>query len=343
MPRRAEHNRSPSRPSITSVAVRAGVSIATVSRVMNGVANKASAETTERVRRTIAEFGYRPTSAGRDLRQRRSRLVALLAANLTNPAMAAIAAAAENALRQEGLVMVLCDTHDRPELQDEYLQEMHAHMARAIVLLGAVASPVLARMRSANEALLFVTRRCPNDPDAPFIGIDNRRAGADIADHFADRGFRHAAVIHGPIFSSATAERLAGFRERACERDLAVPDTAVLTATGVDHLEIGYRAMETLLHRRKRPRAVFCASDLIAFGAHRKAMEAGIAVPQATMIFGFDDSPLNDWVAPWLSSVRVPYDRYGPAIVAATKVLLTGETAICTVLPHRLVVRQGGA
>lgn len=327
------------RPSIASVAARAGVSIATVSRVMNGVANKASPETSERVRRAIAELGYRPITAGRDLRQQRSRLVALLASNLANPAMTAIAAAAEKALRPEGLVLVLCDTHDQPELQDEYLEAMHAHLASAIVLLGAVASPRLSAMRRDGEKLLFVTRRCPDDRDSPFIGIDNAKAGADIADMIADRALRRVAVIHGPLFSSATAERLAGFKTRARRRRLALPDVAVMTAEGVDHLEIGYRAMGRLLERRERPEALFCASDLIAFGAHRRAVEAGLAIPRDLMIVGFDDSPMNDWVAPWLSSVRVPYESYGPAIVDAVKRLLAGDTRIRTVLPHRLVMR----
>ncbi len=147
--------------SIKAVAALAGVSIATVSRVVNGVANKASAETVARVRAAIAELDYRPTSAGRALRQQTSRLVAVLAANLANPTMAAIAASAETALRERGLVMVLCDTHDRPELQDEYLREMQAQQACAIVLLAAVDSPMLAAMREGPTPLIFVNRRDP--------------------------------------------------------------------------------------------------------------------------------------------------------------------------------------
>ncbi len=122
--------------SIVTVAAQAGVSIATVSRVMNGVAGGASPATAERVRQAAAALGYRPLSVGRTLRQKRSRLVALLAANLANPAMTAMAASIETALRRKGLVMVLCDTHDRPELQDEYLLEMRAQLVCATVLRG---------------------------------------------------------------------------------------------------------------------------------------------------------------------------------------------------------------
>jgi len=340
MPRRPDA-RHPKRPaSIASVAARAGVSIATVSRVMNGVAKKASEETTDRVRRAVTDLDYRPMSAGRDLRQRRSRVVALLAANLANPAMAGIAAAAEAALRAHGLVMVVCDSHDRAELQDEYLLEMRAQRARATVLLGVVASPTLTSLQRAGEPLLFVSRRCPAAPQAPFVGIDNRSAGAEVADFFASRGLRDVAAIHGPLTSSVTADRIAGFRDRAQARSIALDESAIVSVTGIDHLEIGYRGMERLLARQPRPVGLFCASDLIAFGAHRKATESGLSVPGELTIVGFDDSPLNDWVAPWLSSVRVPYDRYGPAIVEAMSAMLDGQRSISTLLPHRLVIRD---
>ena len=196
---------SPGRVSIGTVAARAGVSIATVSRVVNGVANKAGPDTAERVWAAVRALGYRPLSVGRALRQRQSRLVALIAANLANPAMAAIAASAEAALRHAGLVMVLCDNHDRPDLQDEYLLEMRAQLARATVLLGAVASPQLKAMTAAGEALLFVNRRNPAARDAPFVGIDNRRAGADVADFMLARG-------HRPARHPARRPRLLGHR-----------------------------------------------------------------------------------------------------------------------------------
>jgi LacI family transcriptional regulator len=338
MSQRHPTDRRPGQPSIAAVAARAGVSIATVSRVVNGVANKASAATAERVRAAIRELGYRPFSAGRDLRQRSSRIVALLTANLANPAMAAIAAAAEAALRAEGLVMVLCDTHDRPELQDEYLLAMRAQRARAMVLLGAVASPVLARMQQEREALVFVSRRSPHGA-APFVGIDNRLAGIEVARHLVARGCANLAVVHGNLASSATAERLAGFRAEARRLGAAPKRRAILSGRGGDHLRIGYEAMGRLLALDRRPDGLFCTSDLIAFGAHRRALEAGVDAPRDLVIVGFDDSPLNDWVAPWLTSVRVPYDSFGPAIARTIAGPPDADAAADIILPHLLVAR----
>lgn len=331
------------RASIATVAAEAGVSIATVSRIVNGIANKASPATTARVRAAIAALDYRPMGAGAALRQRRSRLVALLAANLANPSMAAIAAAAEVALREAGTIMVLCDTHDAPALQDEYLLEMRAQLAQAIVLLGAVPSPKLCAFRGAGEPLVFVNRHCPGDDEGPFVGIDNRAAGAAVADLFIARGIArsaaHVAAIHASMTSSATADRIAGFRSGLTKRGIALDPATLATEDSPDHLQIGYRAMARLLSGRRRPRGVFCASDLIAYGAARCARERGLAVPSDVLIVGFDDNPLNDWVAPWLTSVRVPYERYGAAIVEALQSIRAGGPPASIILPHVLVQR----
>ena len=320
--------------SIAAVARQAGVSIATVSRVVNGVTNKTSEATVERVREAVKALGYRPMGAGRSLRNRRSRLVAVLAANLANPSMAAIAAVTEVALRRAGFVMVLCDTHDQAELQDEYLLEMRAQYACGFVLLGAVASPALESFQVSGEPLIFVNRNGPTGTQC-HVGIDNLTAGADVARWFASLGREPAALIHGRLSSSATADRVSGFTEQARVLGLALRPVAAAGLGVDDHLEIGYQAMLEHLAARTPPRCVFCTSDLIAYGAHRAVRERGLD-PQADVIFvGFDDSPLNPWIAPWLNAVRVPYAAYGEAIVQA----LTGRARPVR-LAHELIIRS---
>jgi len=317
---------TPARPAtLRDVAQAAGVSIATASRVLNGITGKATAETIARVQAAAARHAYRPLAAARDLRTGSSRLVAVLAPNLANPTMAAIAASIEDALRQDGLGLVLCDTHDEAQGQDRAIAEMRALSPRALVLLGAVASPGLAALRRAGEPVLFVARRCPGEKAAPFIGIDDHRAGRDVAQRMIADGAARLAIIHGPLFSSATAERLAGFRA-ACGARLG--ETDVLTAAGLDHFTIGAAAAQVLLRREARPDGVMCTSDLLAFAVHRVLEEAGGPMPA---IWGFDGGPLNAWVAPWLRSVGLPYAAFG----AAVRHWLNGGPA-GAVLPHRL-------
>lgn len=328
------HNASP--PPIGAVAARAGVSIATVSRVVNGVRNKASPATIARVQEAVDALAYRPASAGRALRERRSRLVAVLAPNLANPAMAAIAASIERALRPHGLVMVACDTRDDPDIQDEYLAEMRAHRVRATVLLGAVRS-----RRLFDEApLLFVGRRHPGR-SAPFIGIDNRQAGIDAARFFIDRGIRVMGMLHGAATSSATAERVEGFRTHLADQGHPLPPDRILTLPGREHTEIGLLGAPGLLTREPGRVGVFCSSDLIAYGAHRALLALGLRVPQDVTLLGFDDNPLNDWLAPWLSSIQVPFAAFGAAVAAAIERLGNGDAVEDTILPHRLIVRDG--
>ncbi|MBV8912700.1 MAG: LacI family DNA-binding transcriptional regulator [Acetobacteraceae bacterium] len=326
--------RNASTSPIAAVAARAGVSIATVSRVINGVPNKATADTIRRVQEAVAALSYRPISAGRALRERRSRLVAVLAPNLANPAMAAIAASIEGALRGAGLVMVVCDTHDDPAIQDEYLAEMRAQRARAAVLLGAVASPGLDAMPQ-DLPLLFVGRRRPGRL-GPYIGIDNRLAGTDAANFFLERGLRVLGVLHGAMTSSATAERVTAFCDRLAQSGHRLPRSRVRTRSDAHHAEIGLLEAPELLRGACASAGIFCSSDLIAYGAHR-ALEARRA---RVTILGFDDNPLNDWLAPWLSSIQVPFPAFGPAVATALANFEHGETVADVILPHRLIARR---
>lgn len=318
--------------SIQQVAEHAGVSIATVSRVLNGVNKKFSKATSEKVMSAVASLGYRATGAGSALRRGQSRLVAVLASNMTNPAMAAIAAGTEVALRKAGYVMVLCDTHDVPSLQDEYLREMRAQYARGLVLLGAVESPQLKIELESSQRIVFVNRRSPiKTQQERFVGIDNRAAGREIVDWCRSKKFKHLALIHGDLKSSATRERVEGFVDQCKQLGFQFSKTQSLTRKNEDHLHIGLSCMEKLLSRQKSIDAVFCTSDLIAYGAHRYIHEKRSDLLNQLHLIGFDRSPMNDWIAPWLHSIRVPYENFGDAIVNA----LESEDGIQVLLPHQ--------
>jgi len=319
-------------PSIQAVADRAGVSVATVSRVLNGIEARYSQETSRKVHAAIEALGYRPASAGRTLRRGESHVVAVLAANLANPAMAAMAASAEKALRGGGYLMALCDTQDDPAIQDEYILEAQSQRAAAIVFLAAVESPGLEAVRGGEGRIVFVNRRDPGSVGHPFVGIDNLAAGRDAAARLADAGCRRIGLIHGDLRSSATAER----REGVMARLAAVPGMRIETVEGRgSHLELGSSGAATVLSRMPDVDGLCCLSDLIAFGAARQLRENGRAVPGEVMLVGFDGAPLNAWLAPWLTSVHIPYDAFGPAIMTALSGA-NGPKGLEIVLPHAL-------
>ena len=326
-------NRDGAPVSLAEVAQAAGVSVSTVSRVVNGLTHRAGRQTAARVMEEVERLGYRPNLSARSLRRRESRIVAMLSPNLDNPAMAAIAASTEAALRDAGYVMILCDTHDRADLQDEYLEAMRAQMARGYVLVSAVASPGLAAAMRRGDALVFVNRRNPMGAGA-FVGADNRGIGADAAESLAARGLDHAATLAPERSSSTIAERLAGFKERWRALGRSAPRLA--RADGPDHLAIGAAAIDRLLAAGGWPQALFCPSDLIAYAVYRRACADGREIPRDCLVIGVDGNALNHWIAPWLASYEIPYKSFGSAVVEALMARWDGRAGGDRILPHRL-------
>jgi LacI family transcriptional regulator len=343
-PRQRPHG-NVSRVAISEVARRAGVSIATVSRVVNGITNKTSPSTIARVKAAIEELGYRPSQAGSALRSGRSRLIALLIPDTTNAYNGAVAASVETAMRGGGHVMIVCNTGEDPDLQDDYLLEMRSHLVSGLVLFTAVPSPVLKRFVQEGEPVVFVNRRSPVGIEAPFVGIDDHRAGREVAEHFLHRGYRPIGILHGPLYSSATADRFHGFREGLAEKGVLVADEHV---RGLDTSELSecYRVASELLAVRPRPRAIFCTNDMRAFGAYRRCLELGLSVPDDVALFGFDDNPLNEYIAPWLNTVRLPYALVGAAVRSCFEQIWSAgssEPPPQIILPYELVLRDGSS
>ncbi|MDU0339030.1 LacI family DNA-binding transcriptional regulator [Bosea rubneri] len=319
--------------SLATVAADAGVSVATVSRIVNGKNGRASAETVARVEEVIARLGYRPNPVGRALKRRASRVVAMLSPNLDNPAMAAIAVSTEAALRDAGYVMILCDTHDRAELQDDYLRAMRGQYVAGYVMVGALRSRGLEEAIGRGDPMVFVARHNPLGGGA-YVGIDNRAAGADAADFLLAQGIDRPAVLMAAQNASSTAERAEGFIARLVAR--GVPDEAIRRASvpGLSHVEVGYAAASSLVREGDWPRGLFCVSDMIAYGAYRLACESGVRVPQDCMLVGVDGNAINAWIAPWLTSIRVPYENFGRHVVDQLRSLWGGAATAEIRVPH---------
>lgn len=317
------------------MAAHAGVSIATVSRIVNGEQKRASAETIARVEASIKAVGYHPNQLGRALRRRESKLVAMLISNLDNPVMAAIAASTEFALRQAGYVMILCDTHDRADLQDEYLNAMRSQVVHGYVMVACQPSEGLRDFVERGAPMVFSNRRSPFG-DCAFVGIDNAQAGADVADHLLDAGITDLGAAFPQRGSSASRDRVRGFCDRAAARGVPAGAIRLVDGPGLSHMEIGYAAAGGFRGRGAWPRGLLCVSDQLAYGVYRAATEAGVRVPDDCRIVGIDGNPINRWIASWLSSVEVPYQDVGPRVVELLNDLWGGQAPREILLPYRL-------
>lgn len=323
--------------SLATVAAKAGVSIATVSRIVNGETRRASPETLARVQEAIKTVGYHPNQLGRALRNRESRLVAMLAPNLDNPVMATIAASTEAALREAGYTMILCDTHDRPDLQDDYLNAMRSQVVQGYVMVASQPSAGLQEFVDRGAPMVFVSRRSPFG-ECAFLGPDNIAAGAAAADYLLGRGIEAPAVVFPSRGSSTTRERVKGFCDRAVARGVPLAQIRQAEAPGISHLEIGYAAAAHFAAAKAWPRGAMCISDQVAYGVHRLARESGVQVPHDCELVGIDGNPINAWLAPWLTSVGIPHQDFGPGIVDLLLSLWGGEPPREHLMPHRIMV-----
>lgn len=321
-------------PTIHDVARLSGVSTATVSRYFSGKLNVILPQTVERVREAARTLGYTPSQIGRSLRLADSRVVVMLVPDATNFFTADVAASVESALQGIGLSMVLGNTAETAEKQDQLLADAQGLRARAIILQGAIDTPRLREIATQHRNVVFVNRRPAPGIASPYVGIDNFKAGLAVGKHFVERGYTNCVAIHGPRHYPGSSERLEGFLKGLGSRKPIFQFECPFT------MEAGYQQGQLLLADRSQRFAVFCANDMIAYGLYRVAREKGLRVPQDIVIFGFDDNRVNSWLAPWLSTIKVPAFDFGPAVVELIKKAGSGMPEKRVILPFEMIIRD---
>lgn len=322
---------------IVDVASRSGVSTATVSRVFSGKIDRVASQTVKRVNDAAGALGYTPSEIGRSLRLATTKVVVLLVPDATNDFCADVAISLEQALKVIGLSMVLANTGEDPQRQDELLAAAEGLRPYAIILLGAIETPKLAEIARSSTRIIFVNRRPPPAIEALFVGIDNEAAGRRVAEYFLEKRYSDCAIIHGPRSYSASRGRLVGFTSYLVEH--GVDPGSIRQIESALTMEAGYAHGISLLHSGKPPRAVFCGNDMIAYGIHRASVELGVRIPEDFAICGFDDNRVNDWLAPWLTTVHIPALEFGPAVVS---LLSSGENEKHreVILPFSMTIRK---
>lgn len=320
-------------PTVHDVARLSGVSTATVSRYFGGKAKALAPETLANVRRAAETLGYTPSEIGRSLRLARSRVVVMLVPDATNTFTTDVATSVEEALNGYELSMVLANSAEDPDRQDRLLMDAHGLRARAIILQGAIDTPQLRIMAARQENMIFVNRRPAPGIVAPYVGVDNFAAGLAVGRYFIERGYENVVAISGPHQSSGSSERLEGFLAGLGKKKPVFQFESQFTMEG------GYQIGRKLLAGRRRY-TVFCGNDMIAYGLHRAATERGLNVPEDLLIFGFDDNRMNDWLAPWLSTVQVSAADFGPAIAKLIGSPSQEDKGASFILPFQLKLRK---
>jgi len=331
--------REPRRVTLAELAERAGVSIATASKVLNGRGDVAAA-TRARVEGLLAEHGYRPRGASAS----KSPLVELVFHELQSAWSIEIIRGVEDVVGSHGMSVALTQSGTRHAPAEDWLEAVIQRRPSGIIL---VFSELPAPMRAAlgTRGIPFVIIDPAGDPpaDVPSVASANWNGGLVATRHLIELGHRRIAAITGPDDMMCSHARLDGYRSAMTAAGLPIDDAWV--RFGDFHLEGGGRHAAELLDLPEPPTAIFAGSDLQALGVYDVARQRGIRIPDELAVVGYDDIPLAEWVSPRITTVLQPLAEMGRE--AARLALRLAEGPIAPTprieLATRLVVRESTA
>jgi LacI family repressor for deo operon, udp, cdd, tsx, nupC, and nupG len=331
-------------PNIYEVAKRAGVSTATVSRVLSRP-QVVAPETRRRVLHAVKAMAYAPNSAAKNLRTLRSGKLLVTVPDLSNPFFSLILQGIEDAAHREGQAVLFGDTQHDEKREERYAMMLQRKEADGLIFLGHHLPKVASDMvRAAAPGCAPVVNGCEFNPRLriPSVHIDNAAAGSEAMDHLYSLGHRRIGIVTGPMVSPLCRDRLRGATTRA-RAEGAEHDFVVMH--GDFSIESGAIAGERLFERAERPTAVFCFNDEMAIGVLQAARRRLLRVPQDVSIVGFDDIRFARHMDPPLTTIAQPMREIGEATVRLLLDILSGkmtEPASVT-LPHSLIVRGSTA
>ncbi|MGR6429813.1 LacI family DNA-binding transcriptional regulator [Rhizobium sp. PAMB 3174] len=289
-------------PTVKDVAVEAGVSVGTVSRVLAGEAAVKPA-LRDKVNEAISTLGYRPNVMARALRTSKTDVIGLIVPDITNPFFGQMAASAEIAASEHKHSLMLGSSHNDHAAERSHMLAFLDRSVRGIIVVAASDSPA-SRLKS-SVPIISLDRRFGS---YPLVSTNHAQAAALVADHLFELGHRRIAYISGPVDTEAGRARRDGFVNRIN----ALGDTIDLEIFyGKFDYESGEAVARKLLSRPagKRPTAIAAASDQQAIGALRAARDLGIDIPRELSVTGFDDIHLANLVVPRLTTVHQPTDE----------------------------------
>jgi len=319
---------------IRTVAAAAGVSIATVSRVLKtpDVVTKA---TRDKVLAAVEATGYRPNALASGLRRAKSDNIVVVVPFIQNPFFSGVIQGIEGVAFAEGYQVLLGESQNDQKRLDSYAGMLRSKTADGLILLGAALPSQLAD----GTPLVLACEYFP-DHRIPAIHIDNEAAAREATRHLLSLGHRRIGKIAGPLGNPLSRDRVAGYRAALERAGIAYEEDLVVE--GAFDVQSGHAAMSRLLDLGTPPTAVFSSSDEMAIGALKAAREHRLRVPEDLSLVGFDGIRFADFCDPPLTTMVQPTVEIGAAAARMMIAMLNGQEAAPEdiVLPASLLVRQ---
>lgn len=322
---------------IVDIARAAGVSTATVSRVVNNLPG-VRPEVEARVRKAIKELGYRPNRAARTLRTHKNRVWALIVVDGSGPFFAELSRGAEDVAYEAGYSVILCNTDEDPRRERSHIDLAVDEGVQGVVLTPSDRGTDVSPLVDAGIPFVLADRTIPG-LHADSVIVDNRAGAFEAVTHLVRGGYQRVACITGPLETMTAEQRYKGYCEALAAAGRGLDESLVRVA---DFKEPGGREAMVDLLRHHQPDAVFVANHSMTVGVLHAIRESSLTVPGEIGIVSFDDMSWSTLLKPTLTAVAQPGYELG---IESARILLrrlngySGPPQVLTLLP-KLVVRE---
>ncbi len=320
-------------PTMNDVASAAGVSVATVSALINGTA-KVSPALTRRIEEAIAAIGYERNAIARSLRMGATRTVGLTVTDIRNPFFTDLVSTVQHILSRAGYAVMVCSNDETPELQQEQIKLLLDRAVDGLIIAPTGEDSDLQQLLSSvRKPVVMIDRTC-DGLEIDTVTLDNRKAARDATSYLLTLGHRRIGFISGPQHASTGRDRLDGYRQALAAGGVAFAPE--LVEEGNFREADGYRATTKLLAQRERPSALFSANNLMTIGAMKAVRDIGLNCPSDVSVACFDDFPWADVFHPQLTTVAQPVQQLAEHAAALLLDRLSGKSDEA---PRQLVLR----
>ena len=324
------------RPTINDVAKKAGVSTATVSRIINGQSGYTE-KTREKVLEIIQEMGYKPNAIARGLVNKRTNTIGVLLPSLSSRLSSALLKGIENSAHQLDYSVIICDTESDGKRTIEYLDVLSEKQIDGIIITSEWLKDLYEEAIVKMKIPVVLVLTASSHLQIPYIKVDDYQASYQATEYLVGKGHKEIGMISGSKTDKlAGLPRIEGYKQALTDNSLTISENRI--AYGDFAYRSGMRCMEELMKKAPEITAVFAASDEMAVGALSCAYKKGVKVPDDLSIIGYDDTQDAEMAIPPLTTIHQPIYEMGEK---AVEMLLNTKGAVeSVIMPHHIIERD---
>ncbi len=327
---------------IEDVAREAGVSVATVSRVINQK-GPVSPKSVEKVHLAITKLNYQPNVWGRRLRRQESRMILIFVPNISNPFYASIVSGIEDVMKKNGYGTMLCITNGEKSREEDFIKLLYDGQADGAVILCIDKHDRNIGKLAKEFPIVQCCEYCVGE-DISHVSVDNFAAARQVVQYLSSLGHERIGFVGSVNQFISSEDRQKGFEQGLKEAGLPVEQACIAYADADYSFNSGILAGRELLGRKERPTAIFCISDVLALGVIRAAHNMGLEITKDLSVVGFDDVEYATMLSPMLTTISQP--RYSLGKTSAQMLIRqieSGEQGGGVYLEHKLILRESTA